>query len=85
MILENKECIICGRLFKPIRKVQYTCGDTNCQKEYANLHFRRKYIRKKKNNQLMIGLTKDAIAARNNGLTYGQYKGREWCRNKQKI
>lgn len=84
MLLYNKECVICGRFYKPIRHSQITCGDKECQREYANLHFKRKYIsKKKKNNQLMLGLTKDAIAARNNGLTYGQYKGREWCRNKQ--
>ena len=79
-LLYNKQCVICGTYFKPRNRVQITCGSKICQNEYT------KRVRSPKKHGLkdpMKGLTMDAIAANNLGMTYGQYKGAQWCRNKQ--
>lgn len=79
-----KSCDICGAFFHPTNNRQILCGDKECKRQHQKEYKRYNKQGKKTQHKVMLGLTKDAIAANNLGLTYGQYKAKQWIRNKQR-
>lgn len=73
-----KQCIVCGQNFVPRKYTQKCCGK-KCrlentrrrQKEIYEEHYRA--IRKEKQKPPKNNITEIAVAARKEGLTYGQY------------
>lgn len=83
-MLYHKQCVVCGRFYKPNKHNQVTCGDKNCQKERTRqLQLQKTLAAENKEKKKMALLTKEAIEARNLSMSYGQYKAAQWCRNKQ--
>lgn len=87
MLLYSKSCVVCGEFFIPKVHNQLACCK-ECQKEHEKFYNMLQKIQKeefKKTHRKMVGLTNDAIAAEQLGMSYGQYKAQQWCHNKQKI
>lgn len=80
-LLYNKQCIICGRFFQPNKHNQITCGDISCKRE-QNKRYKKGTLKQSKKMALLV---EESTAAFNLGMTYGQYKAKQWCRNKQYI
>lgn len=84
MLAYHKQCIICGTFFRPNKHNQLTCASKECLSELYRRHNKKRYHdkRNKKKGDKMPLLTKEAVAAYNLGISYGQYKARQWFRNK---
>lgn len=94
MLAYYKECKICGQLFRPLRHCQVTCASKECKlahareykknnkEQYANYKKQEKRKKRQINNpKIMLLLTQEAVAANNLGISYGEYKARQWLRN----
>lgn len=78
-----RQCVVCGRDYEPHNGMQKCCGDENCKRELEYWKRRRavqaqreKYEKNKRENERMVkknSLSKDAMNAKEAGLTYGQY------------
>ena len=81
--MEKKKCEWCGKEYIPVNYRQKYCG-TTCQRARQTASWREKNkefkgVKKTKKKPAQIGstLTEDAIKAREQGLTYGQYIARK--------
>ena len=82
-----KQCVVCGMDYVPYRSNQKICGNPDCLAEINRWRARKYYHKKKtgegyKNKHYSRNiftkpntLIEDAMAAKENGMTYGQYKG----------
>ena len=84
-LLYSKQCIICGRFYTPSNHNQILCGDRSCKLEYARRSDAAKRALRKARGaeKKMLGLTQDSVKAEKLGISYGEFKGRQWCMNKQ--
>ena len=81
MEYEPRKCIICGKNYIPRAPRQKICMAPDCRLEFRRMHERRRSqfdIEKEKAQRAMSKLkpntlTKDAIAAKAAGMSYGQY------------
>lgn len=86
-----RQCVVCGRDYEPWNPAQKCCGSEDCKRELNRWAYRRKiqaqkekYRRKRRDENRLTKkntLNEDAMAAKQNGMSYGQYKayqGRAW-------
>lgn len=73
-----KQCIVCGQNFTPRKYTQKCCGK-KCRQENARRYQKELYeehyraIKKEPRKPAKSCITEIAVAARKEGLTYGQY------------
>lgn len=76
-VFEPKKCIVCNKVFVPTSPKQKICGSPECKRlrtrELDNIKVKKKYVPKKKAGPTLAEL---AAAAREKGMTYGEYIAR---------
>lgn len=78
-----RKCPACGELFIPNSPNHKYCGSKECDRIKNNEYKRN--VRNRKKIPKMDNLTKDAIRARNLGMTYGQFKCKQWWAGKHVV
>lgn len=78
-----RQCVVCGRDYEPWNPNQKCCGDENCKRELTRWAYKRKiqaqketYHRERREKTALPRkntLNEDAMAAKEAGMTYGEY------------
>lgn len=77
----KKKCKNCGKTFEANRTYKLYCCE-KCRNEYARKNPKPK--KKKIEISKTEALVKDAVEARNRGMTYGQYKAWQYQQEEKK-
>lgn len=72
MIREIRACVVCGNKFQPVARTQIYCGKV-CAKKGDREIKRKRELAKKEEKKKSNALIDIAVAARREGLSYGQY------------
>lgn len=74
--MQEKKCVICGKLFTPHTGRQNQCNSTECKKAYRKISGKYRF----QEPVLTSEISKIVASARKVGMSYGQYVGYVSCK-----